>query len=169
MHKEKDLGEGWQQAKRSKVNPNPNSKKEKEKQRVQKDMKNSFAILGNQEVELVSKENTAEKQDNSEAVSQENKETTPQLEPGEIPESKISETKKETFKEDEGEDDIGLNLNPLKPATRGRKTEKERRKREAYKEKLQGSQPTLEKMLHPRNTRNQGKPSHRTPSNPKSR
>jgi hypothetical protein len=135
MQKEKDLGEGWQQAKRPKVNPNPNSKKAKEKQRGQKDMENSFAILGNQEVEQVSKENTAEKQDNSEAASQENKETTPQLEPGEIPKSQISETEEET----EGEVDIGLTQNPSKPATKGRKTEKERRERETYKEKLQGS------------------------------
>jgi hypothetical protein len=74
MQKEKELGEGWQQAKRPKVNPNPNSKKEKEKQRGQKDTENIFAILGSQEKEPVSKENTAEKQDNSEAASQQNKE-----------------------------------------------------------------------------------------------
>jgi hypothetical protein len=65
MQKEKELGEGWQQAKRPKVNPNPNSKKAKENQRWKKDMENSFAILGNQVVEPVSKDNTAEKQDNS--------------------------------------------------------------------------------------------------------
>ena len=73
MQKEKDLGEGWKQAKRSKVNPNPNSKKAKENQRGQKDMENSFAILGNQENESPINGNIAEKKDKSEAASQDNK------------------------------------------------------------------------------------------------
>jgi hypothetical protein len=169
MQQEKESGEGWQQAKRSKANPNPNSKKEKKNQKGQSDMENSFAILGNQENESLINGNIAEKQDKSEATSQDNKESPPQLEPGEIPESQLSEIEEETSEEAEGEADTGLSQNLSKPATRGRKMEKERRERETYKDKLQGSQPTLETMLNPRSTRNQGKPSHRTPSNPKSK
>jgi hypothetical protein len=90
-----------------------------------------------------------------------------QLELREIPESQISETEEETSEEAEGETDIGLTQKTSKPTTRGRKMEKERRERETYKEKIQGSQPTLETMLNLRNTSNQGQSSHRTPSNPK--
>jgi hypothetical protein len=90
-------------------------------------------------VEPVNKENTTEKKDNSEVASQQNKQNTLQLEPREILESKILETEEDTSEEAEGEADIGLTQNPSKPATRGRKTKKERRERETYKEKLQGS------------------------------
>ena len=108
MQQEKELGEGWKQAKRPKINPNPNSKKVKKNQKGQSDMENSFAILGNQENEPVSNENLAKKQDKLEEASQENKESPSQLEPGEIPESQISETEEETSEEAKGEAYIGL-------------------------------------------------------------
>jgi hypothetical protein len=69
--------EGWQQEKIPKANPNPNSKKVRKNKKGQNNMENSFAILGNQENELVSNENIAENQDKSEAASQENKESPP--------------------------------------------------------------------------------------------
>jgi len=35
----------------------------------------------------------------------------------------------------------------VRRSARGRKTEKEKREQQTYKDKLQGSQPTLEKLL----------------------
>jgi hypothetical protein len=85
LQQEKDSGEGWQQAKRSKANPNPNSKKERKNQKGQSDMENIFVVLGDQENELPITENTTEKKNNPEAASQANKESPPPLEPGDTP------------------------------------------------------------------------------------
>jgi hypothetical protein len=166
---EKDSGEGWKQAKRSKANPKPNSKKERKNQKDQSANENSFAVLGDQENELPITDDTTEKQINPEAASQTDKESPPPLEPGEIPAIQISGTEEEISEEDEGEVDTGLSQISPKPATRGRKSTKERRERETYKDKLQGSQQTLETMLNSRSTRNQGQPSQRATSNPKSK
>ena len=46
---------------------------------------------------------------------------------------------------DEGE--IGDSLASVRRSTRGRKTDREKREQEMYKDKLQGSQPTLERLL----------------------
>jgi hypothetical protein len=47
--------------------------------------------------------------------------------------------------EEEGE--IGDSQTSARRSTRGRKTTREKREQETYKDKLQGSQPTLEKLL----------------------
>ena len=47
--------------------------------------------------------------------------------------------------EEEGE--IGDSQTSVRRSTRGRKTDREKREQETYKDKLQGSQPTLEKLL----------------------
>jgi len=48
-------------------------------------------------------------------------------------------------KEEEGE--IGESQSTVRRSTRRSKTDREKREHETYKDKLQGSQPTLEKLL----------------------
>lgn len=62
---------------------------------------------------------------------------------------KISEEEEETqeSKESEEEGAIGESQSSPRRSTRGRKTAKEKREQETYQEKLQGSYPTLEKLL----------------------
>jgi hypothetical protein len=56
--------------------------------------------------------------------------------------------------EEEGE--IDPIQSTKKTSKRGRKSAKERREEETYKDKLQGGQSTLEGMINPRTTRQQG-------------
>ena len=100
-------------------------------------MGNIFAVLGEKENELPTTKNKEEKKNNPEMASQANKESPPRLESGEISETQLSGTQEETPKEAKGEANTGLSQKFPKPATRGRKTTKERRARETYKDKLQ--------------------------------
>lgn len=77
------------------------------------------------------------------------------------PSASIKDTNAENFKgkndedneeeqntdDSEEEGEIGESQASLRRSTRGCKTDKEKREEETYKEKLQGSQPTLEKLL----------------------
>ena len=73
----------------------------------------------------------------------------------------------EEEEEEEGEIEI---TTPRMLKTRGRKSRKEIREQAAYKDKLQGSQLTLEKLLNTaRNTRQQGHAQKGTPKPPKSK
>jgi hypothetical protein len=58
----------------------------------------------------------------------------------------VEEEEQETD-ESEEEGEIGESQTSVRRSTRGRKTDREKREQETYKEKLQGSQPTLEKLL----------------------
>ena len=62
-----------------------------------------------------------------------------------------SEEDSESEEEEEEEGEIELTT-PRKSKTKGRKSKKEVREQATYKDKLQGSQLTLEKL--PKNTRN---------------
>ena len=67
-----------------------------------------------------------------------------------------SEEDTESEEEEEEEGEIELTT-PRKTKTKGRKSKKEVREQATYKDKLQGSQLTLEKLLkNTRNTRQQG-------------
>ena len=67
-----------------------------------------------------------------------------------------SEEESGTEEEEEEEGEIELTT-PRMTKTKGRKSKKEVREQTTYKDKLQGSQLTLEKLLkNPRNTRQQG-------------
>ena len=69
--------------------------------------------------------------------------------------------------EEEGEIEI---ITPQITKTRGRKSRKEAREQATYKDKLVGSQQTLEKLLrNSRNTRQQGHTSKGMPTAPKSK
>lgn len=67
----------------------------------------------------------------------------------EIPKEKTSEDEEETQESDESEEEgeIGESQSTPRRSTRGRMLTKEKREQETYKDKLQGSQPTLEKLL----------------------
>jgi hypothetical protein len=52
--------------------------------------------------------------------------------------------------ESKEEGEIGESQTSVRRSLRGRKTDREEREQETYKEKLQGSQPTLENLLAPK-------------------
>ena len=80
-----------------------------------------------------------------------------------------SEDDFESKEEEEEEGEIELTT-PRLSKTKGRKTKKEAREKATYKDKLQGSQLTLEKLLkNMRNTRQQGHAQKGMPSNSKSK
>ena len=73
------------------------------------------------------------------------------------PASLIQSSQEEMSKNEEGE--IGLQPSPSKKkGKQGWKTDKERREEATYKDKLLGSQVTLETMLGSRNTGKKGQP-----------
>ena len=57
------------------------------------------------------------------------------------------EEEEQEMDESEEEGEIGESQTSIRRSTRGRKTDKEKREQKTYKDKLLGSQPTLEKML----------------------
>lgn len=73
----------------------------------------------------------------------------------EIPTEEVEEVQSSEDSEEEGE--IAGSQSSARRSLRGRKTAYEKREQETYKDKLQGSQPTLEKLLAktPKMTRNQ--------------
>ena len=73
----------------------------------------------------------------------------------EIPTEEAKEVQGSEDSEEEGE--IAGSQSLARRSLRGRKTAREKREQETYKDKLQGSQPTLEKLLAktPKMTRNQ--------------
>lgn len=72
---------------------------------------------------------------------------------------KLSKEEEEVQESEESEEEgeIGNSQSSPKRSIRGRKYAREKREQETYKDKLQGSQPTLEKLLAktPKTTRNQ--------------
>ena len=70
----------------------------------------------------------------------------------EDPQGKAIEVEGEEQETDESEEEgeIGESQTSVRIPLRGRKTDREKREQETYKEKLQGSQPTLEKLLAPK-------------------
>ena len=73
------------------------------------------------------------------------------------PASTIQSSEEELSEDEEGE--IRLQPSPTKKkGKQGRKTDKERREEATYKDKLLGSQVTLETMLGSRSTRQKGQP-----------
>ena len=80
-----------------------------------------------------------------------------------------SEEEFESEEEEEEEGEIEL-ITPRRTKTKGRKSRKEVRDQATYKDKLEGSQPTLEKLLkNTKNTRQQGHAQKGMPTNPKSK
>ena len=80
-----------------------------------------------------------------------------------------SEEDSESEEEEEEEGEIEMTT-PRQLKTKGRKSKREVREKATYKDKLQGSQPTLEKLLkNTRNTRQQGHAQKGMPSNTKSK
>ena len=68
--------------------------------------------------------------------------------------NQLEEDPKSAEEEEEGEIEIST---PRLSKTKGRKSKKEEREQDTYKDKLQGSQQALEKLLKStRNTRHQG-------------
>lgn len=69
----------------------------------------------------------------------------------------VVEEEDQESEESEEEGEIGESQSSVRRSTRGRKTDREKREHETYKDKLQGSQPTLEKLLakKPKMLRNQ--------------
>ncbi len=69
----------------------------------------------------------------------------------------VVEEEDQESEDSEEEGEIGESQSSVRRSTRGRKTDPEKREHETYKDKLQGSQPTLEKMLakKPKMARNQ--------------
>jgi len=69
----------------------------------------------------------------------------------------VTEGEDQDSKESEEEGEIGDSQNSVRRSTRGEKSSREKREQETHKEKLQGTQPTLEKMLekNPKAHRNQ--------------
>jgi hypothetical protein len=58
-----------------------------------------------------------------------------------------AEEEEQDSEESEEEGEIGESQTSARRSTRGRKSAREKREQETYKDKLQGSQPTLEKLL----------------------
>jgi hypothetical protein len=69
-----------------------------------------------------------------------------------------SDVESQSSEESEEEGEIGDSLTTLHISTRGRPSSKDKREKETYKDKVQGSQPTLEIFLAktPKLARNQG-------------
>ena len=59
----------------------------------------------------------------------------------------VTEGEDQDSEESEEEGEIGDSQTLVRRSTRGRKSSREKREQETYKEKLQGTQLTLEKML----------------------
>ena len=79
------------------------------------------------------------------------------------------ELEPETDEEEEEEGEIELST-PRRTKTKGRKSKKELRDQATYKDKMQGSQLTLEKMLmNPRNTHQKGHAQKGMPTSTKSK
>ena len=83
----------------------------------------------------------------------------------------MGKSEEETGLEEEEEEEGEIELTtPRLSKTKGRKSKKEVRDQATYKDKLQGSQLTLEKLLkNPRNTRQQGHAQKGMPMAPKSK
>ena len=80
-----------------------------------------------------------------------------------------SDEEPDSEEEDEEEGEIEITT-PRMTKTKGRKSRKEVREQATYKDKLQGSQLALEKLLkNPRNTRQHGHASKGMPTTPKSK
>ena len=83
-----------------------------------------------------------------------NEEETTETKEGESHGKSDEDPDSEEEEEEEGEIEI---ITPRMTKTKGRKSRKEEREQATYKDKLQGSQLTLEKLLkNPRNTRQHG-------------
>ena len=87
---------------------------------------------------------------------------------GETPGKSEEDSGSEDVEEEEGEIEI---TTPRMSKTRGRKSRKELREQASYRDKLQGSQLTLEKLMNTtaRNTRQQGHARKGMPALPKSK
>jgi hypothetical protein len=130
---------------------------------------NSFSSLGDLEVEEKDpNESVVERQSNLEGKRLEGKDLPPLQDSGDIPEAQ--EAGKEVESSEEEEDEFDISQTSPKFVTRGQKMEKERRETTTYKDMVQGSQPTLDKMLkNTRSVRHQGNPSKGASTNPRSK
>lgn len=143
--------------------PNPPKKSNlvTERQKPLTESDNSFVVLGDPEAEVKEPEKV------DEVTSHPTQDERFQEKETEVfPESQDSETEEEASEEEER--DLGSYQGSSKKSTRGRKSKKEMREKETYKDKLQGSQPTIQSMLTSR-TRNQGQAPKGATSNPKSK
>jgi hypothetical protein len=150
---EKGKEEGWNQVKRAKIN----HKNQKPGGPLAKGLirlmltrpppktaqENKFDPLSQQ------RDRRHTKRDRNPKV-QSSRKGTPQLPPKELtedPKGKTLEDEEEEQETEESEEEgeIGESQTSVRRSTRGRKTDKEKREQETYKDKLQGSQPTLGK------------------------
>jgi len=182
LEAEKTPEEGWQQSKKSKANPKrrgskgntqapvtketPSTAPETSKEQVSNPKSrsgNSFAVLEEQgskgkqiEEGEISPDAPSSPPRRSEDILSEN----PTLETEEVFPSKedgMQEATQEEGTEEEGTDEEEIDPSrTAKKERRGRKPEKERREVATYKDKAAGTQPTLDKHLTIRNTRQHG-------------
>ena len=108
----------------------------------------------NQMEEKSSNESSKDSESAPSDQTKEQEEATPMTEEEERREKNEEESETEEEEEEEGEIEL---TTPRLTKTKGRKSKKEEREQATYKDKLQGSQLTLEKLLkNTRNTRQHG-------------
>lgn len=144
---EKGKDEGWNQAKRSKnshkKNTNGGAKTHQEgiaQKSVRESQGNKFEILRS---EIMNTHETEVPKETSPPKA------SPSIKSPEPPKEKATEEEEETQESEESEEEgeIGESHSSPRRSTRGHKSKKEKREQETYKDKLQGSQPMLEKLL----------------------
>ena len=177
-----DKAEGWKRVNRSKsknqggggakngesiketINPPPDGSQETSKTNEPNEVRNEPTDAGEETSNEESKESEAGPFDQH---VEDQEEGTDMPKEGE-PRGK-SEEEFESEEEEEEEGEIEL-ITPRRTKTKGRKSRKEVRDQATYKDKLEGSQPTLEKLLkNTRNTRQQGHAQKGIPTNSKSK
>eukprot|EP00253_Pinus_taeda_P032749 PITA_32749 len=171
---EKGKEEGWNQVKRARANHRGpkqggppgkgNFQGNVQKPPTKKVQENKFILLsqpteGTPEVENQKPESSRKSSIPASPREVENLKVTAQEDEEEDPSASLKrpspkgmyteeeEEEEQQTEESEEEGEIGESHTSVRRSTRGRKTDREKREQETYKEKLQGSQPTLEKML----------------------
>jgi hypothetical protein len=161
--------DGWNQVKRSKYNPKsqksggPNGKGSNQVIAQQTPLNtgpgNKFGPLSSQPENTqevgVQEETEAIMETETQKAAPSSKGTSSATNKGtsaEDPQGKAIEVEGEEQETDESEEEgeIGESQTSVRRSLRGRKTDREKREQETHKEKLQGSQPTLEKLLAPK-------------------
>jgi len=182
LEAEKTPEEGWQQSKKSKANPKrrgpkgnnqapvtkeppstaPETSKEQDSSSKSRSG-NSFAVLeeqGSKGKQIEEGEISPDAPSSPPRRSEDNLPENPILETEEVFPSKedgMQEATQEEGTEEEGTDEEDIDPSrTAKKERRGRKPEKERREVATYKDKAAGTQPTLDKHLMIRNTRQHG-------------
>ena len=179
-----DKGEGWQKVNRSKSKKHPDSKTDEGNKEGNKEPK--IILLEETPETSKTRETSEEREDpvveEEKSSNEHGKESEADLIAHQMQDQEDSMTEiqvgrnqgrseedSESEEEEEEEGEIEMTT-PRQLKTKGRKSKREVREKATYKDKLQGSQPTLEKLLkNTRNTRQQGHAQKGMPSNTKSK